>query len=108
MEGDGGAGEFGDAIEVGGIKIGAELRERAERFGVEAIFDGECAGGSGAGLAQGLGGFEDGDGCSAVVEFERERDADDSGAGDDEVWLGHVFILLGLDHTCWRRMVIRQ
>ena len=70
---------------------------------VAVVVDGEHAGGGGACLAHGVAGLEDGDGGAAMVELERERKADDAGAGDEEIWMGtrvwHRVSLFGLRET---------
>ena len=52
------------------------------------VVDGEHAGCGGRGLGERDVGFQNGDAGAAGVELERERKADDAGAGNDDVWLG--------------------
>ncbi len=85
--GDGEAGEGLDALQEGGIERDAEAREREKRGRVVGIFGGEHAGGCGGGLRKGGVAFEDRDAGTAGVELKGERQTDDAGSGDKDVWI---------------------
>jgi hypothetical protein len=85
LEGDAEAGEALDAVEEVGVEgeaVGGEGQERGRVVGIEG---GEHAGGGGGGVGEGGVALEDGDPVAAGVEFESEREADDAGAGDEDV-----------------------
>jgi hypothetical protein len=60
-----------------------------ERRGVVGIVCGEHTGGGGGGFGEWSGAVKDGDAGAAVVKFEGEGEADDTGSGDAHVGLLH-------------------
>jgi len=93
---DGEAGEGFDALQEGWVESDAELREREQGGWVVGVVGGEHPGGGGGGVGERGVAFEDGDAGATGVEFEGEREADDAGPGDEDVWRV-LWVLVGGD-----------
>jgi hypothetical protein len=96
VEGDADAREGVDAIEKGRVEGEAEFGERTELRGIVGVVGGEHSGGCGGGFGERSGAVEHGDAETAVVEFESERKADDTGSGDTDVGVLHKISLVCL------------
>ena len=85
VEGHGDAGELFDVIEKGGVELGTELGERAQGgrmvWVVRCEHTGSCSGGVGEGGVT----LEDHHTGAAGVELQGEREANDTGTGDEDI-----------------------
>jgi hypothetical protein len=89
LEGDGKSGEGFDLGEIGWVEDEAEIGDGLELRRVFGVAAGEHSGGGGGGFGEGSALVEHGDGGSAAMEFKSEGEADDAGAGDADVRMGH-------------------
>ena len=88
------------AIEKARVELEAEVGKGMELRGIVRVVGGEHAGGSGGGFGEWGSAVEHGDTGAAVMEFEGEREADDTGSGDADVgirrrWVVHEISLVG-------------
>ena len=97
VEGNRDAREVFEMSEPTGVEREAEVRKWLQRGRIFGIVRGEHACGGGGGLSERNARLEDGDACSAAMEFECEGEADDAGAGNTDVGLLHKKILDGYE-----------
>jgi hypothetical protein len=97
VEGNRDAGEIFEMGEPAGIEREAEVRKWLQGGGIFGIVRGEHACGGRRSLSERNARLEDGDACSAAMEFEGEREANDAGPGNTDVGLLHKKILDGYE-----------
>ena len=89
LKGDGKSAELFDPGEELWVEREAAPGEGDQLRGIFGIFGGEHTGGGGGGFKQWGVGFHDDDPGAAMVEFQRQREPDNTGAGDTDVRVQH-------------------
>jgi chromosome segregation ATPase len=103
LEGNTDAGENAEPVEEGGIEREAQVGKGAKLGRVVGIADGEHSGGGSGGFGERGGLVQHGDTDAPVMELKGEREADDTGSSDADVWDADVWVVHGLSLVRLRR-----
>lgn len=94
-----------EALEESGIEGDAEFGQRAKLGGIVWVGGGKHSGGGRRGFGERRGLFKHGDARAAMMEFEGERETDDTGPSYADIRMLHKTSLVGPGEVivwgCW-------